>query len=319
MKVLVPLNTLDHLNDYVEAGAREFYLGFYDNSWTEKFGHYADINRLTGFYKSANPNSFEEILELIPKIRSLNTSVYVTFNSSLYSEEQIQYIRHYFEKLKEVNIDGVIVSCMELVKLAKQLDVPCVASTICGIYNSDIAIEYFNAGAKRLILPRDLNTQEILSIVNNVPDAEFEVFMMRNGCVFSDSNCLGLHRLENCAICANLAGSVHDMYIRNSHESHRNQAQDNDRIYTEEFHKNTCGLCSIYDFVKAGIHAGKIVGRSDDWEYICKDINLVYENEKIAKKCTTREEYFKKMKYPEDKEMMCNNGLTCYYPELRFS
>lgn len=60
MNVLVPLNNISHIDDYIEAGAKEFYIGFYDEAWWEKFGEYADINRLTGFKKDANPYSFEE-------------------------------------------------------------------------------------------------------------------------------------------------------------------------------------------------------------------------------------------------------------------
>lgn len=68
MNVLVPLNNTEHLSDYIEAGANEFYIGFYDQKWLDKFGDYMDINRLTGFGISANPYSFTDVLSLIPTI-----------------------------------------------------------------------------------------------------------------------------------------------------------------------------------------------------------------------------------------------------------
>lgn len=220
--------------------------------------------------------------------------------------------------MKKVDVDGVIVSNMELVELAKRCGIESVASTICGIYNSDIAKMYYEAGAKRLILPRDLSTEEIVEITKNVPEAEYEVFMMRNGCGFSDGYCLGFHRSETCAICGSLAKAGHNLYVKNGNFDSINEAELNDTLFTRNFHKFACGLCSIYDFVKAGITAAKIVGRSDDWEYVCKDIQYVYENEKIARKCESREEYLEKMVFPEDRREMCKLGLSCYYPEVRF-
>ncbi|MDO5520447.1 MAG: U32 family peptidase [bacterium] len=319
MNVLVPLNNLEHLSEYISAGASEFYIGFYDEAWKKKFGEYMDINRLSGFGKEANPYSFKEVLSLIPRIKEQGQMIYVTFNASIYSEEQLGEIKNYFLELKKTRVDGVIVSCMELVLLAKECGINSVASTICGIYNSDLARIYYKAGAKRLILPRDLSTEEVCNIAAAVPEAEYEVFMMRNGCSFSDSNCLGFHRTETCAICGSLAKAGHDLHLRKENFHSVNNAELNDELYTNQFHKYTCGLCSIYDFVKSGISAAKIVGRSDDWEYICKDISYVYENERIAKQCKTREEYLEKMIFPEGRKEMCKLGLSCYYPEVRFS
>ena len=318
MNVLVPLNNLDHLTQYVEAGAREFYIGFYCDAWTEQFGAYADLNRLSGYEKEANTYSFEEILAMVPKVKETGSSIYITFNSSVYSEEQVQYMRRYFEQLKQVGVDGVIVSCIELVTLAKECGVDSVASTICGIYNSDIARFYYEAGARRLILPRDLSIEEVCSIMQAVPEVEYEVFMMRNGCTFSDANCLGLHRLKNCAICASLRKGLHELYMKNKQKGHQEEVKENDRLFTKEFHKYSCGLCSIYDFVKVGVKAGKIVGRTDDWEDVCRDIRLVCENVQIAKNCETKEAYLEAMVRGEYENGICEDGMSCYYPEVRF-
>ena len=54
---------------YIAAGAGEFYIGFYDNAWWERFGEYADINRMSGFKKDANPYSLEEVGEIIKNVK----------------------------------------------------------------------------------------------------------------------------------------------------------------------------------------------------------------------------------------------------------
>lgn len=318
MRALVPLNNREHIDDYITAGAGEFYIGFYDEKWYERFGEYADINRLTGFKKDANPYNFEEMCDIIKLIKQKGKLIYVTFNATLYSVQQLHVIQDYMKQLKEVQVDGVIVSCNELVEMAARMGVNAVVSTIAGIYNSDIVKFYKELGAKRIILPRDLSTHEIQMITEKVPDMEYEIFMMRNGCRFSDGHCLGFHRLEMPSICSFIGRAERRVILEEENFKNRHDAELNDMIYTDSFHSNACGLCGIYRFVKMGITAGKIVGRSDEWQYICRDIAAIRDNVEIAKACSSEEEYLEKMLMPQDKAKLCKLGLNCYYPEVRF-
>ncbi len=318
MNVLVPLNNAEHVVDYINAGAGEFYMGFYDREWNEKFGEYADINRLTGFREKANPYDFEMVLQFIQKMKEKQRPLYITFNASCYSKEAFQYLEQYFVRLKDANVDGVIVSCVELVNLAKAIGIPSVISTIAGIYNSDMARFYADHGTKRIILPRDLSLSEIESITKNVPDMEYEVFMMRNGCAFSDSNCLGMHRTEMCSICSSITKADNEILVKDDNFANRHAAELNNMIYNQYFHNAACGLCSIYRFLQMGIVAGKIVGRSDDWEGVCRDIEYIRENVGIARSCKDEEEYLRRMVFPKDRNQVCKLGLSCYYPEVRF-
>ncbi len=318
MRALVPLNNVEHIDDYIRCGAGEFYMGFHDEAWTKAFGDFADINRMSGYKKATNPYTLEEALEIIKHIKAKGKLIYITFNSSIYSEEQYTFLRKYMEILKSVDIDGVIVSSIELVSLAKEVGVPSVVSTIAGVYNREIAKFYAERGAKRIILPRDLSTDEIEQIVKAVPEVEYEVFMMRNGCAFSDANCLGMHRSEMCSICGSLMYAEKELLMEKPDFHNQNAVELNNMIYTNSFHKFACGLCSIYRFVKLGITAGKIVGRSDEWQNICKDIAYMRDNIELAKKCESEAEYLEKMILPEDRQVMCKLGLSCYYPEIRY-
>lgn len=318
MKILVPLNNMEHIDDYIAAGAGEFYIGFYDEEWTSKFGDFADINRMSGFKENANPFSLEEVIEIISKVKEKGMLIYVTFNSSIYSEEQLNEIKKYFIALKEGGADGVIVSCIELVEIAYKLELPAVVSTISGVYNTQIARFYKDKGTKRIIIPRDLSVDEIETIVKEVPEVEYEVFMMRNGCMFSDANCLGMHRNESCSICGSLVSVDSQIRIKDNNFKKRHNIELNDLIYTKSFHEYACGLCSIYRFVKMNITAFKIVGRTDEWKNICSDIRYVKQNIDIAQSCKTQEEFLERMQLPEESRRMCKLGLSCYYPEMRF-
>ena len=318
MKALVPFNHVEDFKGYKKAGAKEFYIGFWDPEWYKRFGEYADLNRLSGFKNMANCNTFEEILPIIKKVKATNLTIYVTFNSSIYSEEQLNYIQRYMTPLREAGVDGIIVSCAELVTMAKKFNLNAVISTIAGVYNSDIARYYENLGAKRIILPRDLSIKDIELIVNKVPNMEYEVFMMRNGCVFSDANCLGLHRREKVAICTTLGNSTCEITSLKEGTTVEEDMELNHMLYHKEFHSSACGLCSIYRFVKLGITAGKIVGRAENYEDICKDIRLMCDNVEIAKTCTSEKEYLERMILPFSSTELCSRGLNCYYPEIKF-
>lgn len=320
MEILVPLNNASCLNAYLEAGAREFYMGFYDEEWNHDFGEYSDINRMSGFKEKANANTLEDILRIIDRVKSRGAYAYITFNSSAYSGRELERIEKYLDKLEGMKPDGIIISTPELAKIVKAHNLPFVVSTIAGIYNSDIASFYKELGAKRVILPRDLRILEIAKIIRTNPDLEYEIFLMRNGCKFSDSNCLGFHRKEMCSICANLDRAENRVLLTKEFENFtdRSNMEYTDYLLKNEFHNYACGLCAIYDFIKLNINAGKVVGRSDDCESVCEDIRLIGKNIEIAKKSSSREEYFEKMLFPDERKYMCTNGMACYYPETRF-
>lgn len=318
MNVLVPVNNFEHIDDYISSGATEFYMGFHDNKWQEKFGPYADINRLTGYRSDANPFSFQELLELIPEIQKRGGTVYITFNSSMYSGEQLEYMEGYMDPLKEIGVDGVIVSCPELMTICKAHGLFCVASTIAGCYNRDIVEFYKQAGAGRVILPRDVTLEDMKKITDAHKDLEYEVFMMKCGCMFSDSNCLGMHRNEMCSFCLSLREAHNDIVMEDGAFSQQSAAELNNQLYQQWFHYYSCGLCAIYHFLSMNITAGKIVGRGESWENICREIQLVRQNITIAVQCSSNEEYLEKMVIPGDKRERCKMGLSCYYPEVRF-
>ena len=320
MEILVPLNNPECLEDYIQAGAREFYFGFYDEEWNSRFGEYSDINRMSGYKKLANANTFEDINNLIENIRKKNADSYITFNSASYSNDELKKLEEYIEAVSTNKPDGIIVSSPELALLVKKYDIPVVISTIAGVYNSDIASFYNGLRVKRIILPRDLRLEEIEDIIAHNRQLEYEIFIMRNGCKFSDSNCLGFHRKEMCSICANLDRATDEIILAKECENFENRSniEYTDMLLKNDFHNYACGMCAIYDFVKMNVNAGKVVGRSDDCQSVCEDIRLISANIELAKKCSTKEEYLCQMNFPEDRSVMCTNGMSCYYPEVRF-
>ncbi len=319
MKILVPLNSEEHIEEYIKAGADELYVGFYDREWFENFGEYADINRMSGFKAKANRYDFSQMLHLAKKIKEFGKSAFITMNANCYSKPQIEFMKeNYFPQIKEAGVDGLICSDIHLMREAAEAGIATVASTMCAIYNSDIARYYYEAGTRRMILPRDLSLDEIEDVCNSFRDVEYEVFFMRNGCVFADCYCLGMHRGECGATCAFIRSHPKETITDYKGFDENHAVNLNDHLYNEVFHRETCGMCALYRMKMMRISSLKIVGRSDQHEAVCKDIRLAKRNIQIAEQASSEKEYLDNMLLPDNAKRKCLSGLSCYYPEVRF-
>lgn len=319
MKILTPLNDLDHLDTLIDAGAGEFYIGFHDPAWETAFGQYADINRMSGFGQAANQYNFKEILHIAEIASQANVGIYITLNANGYSSSQIEFMcENYLPALSKAGISGVIVSDEIIAQVVRSFGIEPVASTMCGIYNADIATAYEKVGVRRMILPRDLSLQEIDDITSLFPCVEFEVFFMRNGCVFSDSHCLGMHRKEYGGICSTLKRGKKEFFQANSSFQKRHDLYLNDYLYNNFYHSNACGMCALYRMRKMNVSSLKIVGRADSPYKICRDVELTRHNLHVAECAGSEDEYLRKMRWPENSVKTCMLGFSCYYPEIRF-
>ena len=317
MYPLVPVNDRAYLERYACAGGEEFYIGFHDAAWHERFGDVADLNRMTGFQRQANPYSFEDVLNIVDEVCNLGKRLYVTFNANVYSQEQLDFLFGYFERLHAAGAAGVIVSVPEAVEPAADSGLAVVASTMCGIYNADIARFYRDLGCTRVIVPRDMGLSEIEALVEAVPEVEYEVFLMRNGCVFADSYCLGRHFQDRNALCWDVRHADREFYTMGRDRGLSQAARENNETYGR-FHHTACGLCAVYRLEQAGVAAAKIVGRSDDSACILRDIQAIVANVDIARTCADEQEYLARMQVPPERAVACADSLSCYYPEVRF-
>lgn len=326
MAALVPLNNADALPRLHDAGVEEIYVGFHDEAWEERFGN-AELNRMSGFGREANPFDFNRMCELIALASDMGMRTFVCFNATSYSVEQIEHVRKaYLFRLAKAGAQGVILSSQALVAAGREAGLQIVMSTIAGVLNASIARYYRDLGVGRLILPRELSVAEIEGIVQMVPELEYEVFLMRNGCMFSDSHCVGCHRKGNpslcmslrtgeCSIAASAAAQASEQSVEL--EGFLERARYNEWLLNAHYHKRTCGLCALWRFEQLGIAAYKVVGRGDDVDDLIADAGLVVRNAALARACATEAEYFERMELPREPETLCGmNGLSCYYPEV---
>jgi len=316
MKILVPLNDASMASHLRELGADEFYMGFYDRAWTRRFGERADVNRMSGFGPRANRYSFEECCEVIAALRG--APVYVTLNAAHYTSQQVTMQRVYLRELAQAGAAGAIVSTPAQVVAAREAGLAAVASTMCGIYNAQSAQTYIDLGASRIILPRDLTLRDIELIMERASGVEYEAFLMRNGCIFSDSSCLGLHTPLHGSTCGAVRTCEREVLLARDDFAARHDAELADHLYSRAFHHNACGMCAAWRLARLGIASAKVVGRADDVDSLARDVALVRRNLQIAQLCEREADYLRRMELPAGASELCRLGFSCYYPEVRW-
>ncbi len=318
MKLLIPVVSAE---DVVKCSAlskdAEYYMGISLDGWSKRFGIHDDLNRMSEFRSTANMNGFEAVKHVCDV--ACQHDVYVTINAGCYSREQLDYLDEVVMRLADAGVTGIIAGDLYVVDIIKKHQLKAVASTMIGVYNADIAAFCCDIGFDRLILPRDLTIGEIADIVKSVPGVEYECFLMRNGCRYSDSNCLGRHSDRYGAVCTYLDRSKTAFCSTEpldfiEHE----EILFNHLAFSQVYQKQACGMCAIWDLVENGITAGKIVGRADGFDSIAKDIICAEENIEISCRCDSRHEYLMQMKMPYNYDSICYRGCNCYYPEIRF-
>ena len=321
MTALVPLNNPDALPRLKEAGVGEVYVGFHDDGWTRRFGD-AELNRMSGFGREANPFDFAQMCAQLSRAREAGMRGFVCFNATSYTPEQNDFIADaYLPRLRDAGCHGVILSSQALIGAAREQGLAVTVSTIAGAYNSRLVAHYRDRGATRIIVPRDLSIEEIAEIMREAPGIEYEVFLMRNGCLFSDSHCLGCHRLGHPSLCRSLRSGAWTVFPQSeeaTREGFLERAWNNEQVLNDKYHRRTCGLCALWRFEQLGVAAYKVVGRGDDVDDLCLDAALVTRNAALARSCATEAEYLTQMELPRDPATLCGTrGLSCYYPEVR--
>lgn len=301
MNIMVPVSSKDMVEELCIAGADELYVGIYDERWTRIFGNYEEINRMSSFGKRANV-TINECKEIIERVHSYGKKVYITFNSAVYTEKQTEYIMSLIEKNNFDKSDGFIISDLGLILKMKKSQYNIILSTMAGLYNSQIIRFYNDMGIQRMIIPRDVQLNNIITLVQKFPQIDFEVFIMRNGCKYADSNCMSYHGRKYGSMCSCIDRQNDSLiFLDESMDAQwRREVYDNNMLFTRLFHKKACGLCYVKKLQDIGVATVKVVGRADAEMEVLNDIRSIK----------------KLIENDVDEPISYNNcwyGLNCYY------
>ncbi len=220
-------------------------------------------------------NALNEAVEYVHKH---NKKIYVTVNSFTKNKE-IEPLKDYSKMLYETGVDAVIVSDLGAIATIKEAapDLEVHISTQANCCNYMAANTYYNLGAKRIVLAREMTIDEIGELHAKIPaDLELEAFVHGAMCMAYSGRCLISSFLNdrsgNRGECTQPCRWSYYLMERN---------RPNEFYKVEEYPEHTAILSShdmkavsfLDELKNAGVDSFKIEGRMKTEYYVAHVVN----------------------------------------------
>lgn len=176
LELLAPAGGFEQLEAAINFGADAVYLGL------ENFSMRA---RAKNF-------SYDELKKAVEFCHKFGILVYVTINTMI-KEGDLKALQEALEATEQTRADAVIVGDLAALVLTKKFapSSKIHVSTQASVANSVSAKSFYDMGASRVVLARELQLSEIANIIQNSPrDLEFEVFAHGAQCMAESGRCL---------------------------------------------------------------------------------------------------------------------------------
>ena len=256
-ELLIPASSLEVLKIAVVFGADAVYIG------GEAFGLRAKAKNFTK----------EEMAEGIAFAHEHGVKVYVTANILAHNGD-LEGVRKYFEELKELKPDSLIIADPGVFMIAKEVcpEIERHISTQANNTNYGTYMFWYAQGAKRVVSARELSLQEIKDIRSNIPDdLEIETFIHGAMCISYSGRCL----LSNYLVGrdANQGACTHPCRWKYSIVEEKRPGEympvfENERGTYIFNSKDLCMIEHIPELFDAGIDSFKIEGRMKTALYV---------------------------------------------------
>ena len=256
-ELLVPASSLEVLKTAVRYGADAVYIG------GEVFGLRAKAKNFT----------IEEMREGVEFAHQHGVKVYVTANILAHNAD-IEPVRVYFNDLKKVNPDALIISDPAIFTIAKEIlpDIELHISTQANNTNYGTYNFWYKLGAKRVVSARELSIKEIKEIRENIPaDMEIETFIHGAMCISYSGRCLlssfMTGRDANKGACTHPCRWKYAV-VEESRPGQYMPVFENERGTYIFNSKDLCMIEHIPELIDAGIDSFKIEGRMKTALYV---------------------------------------------------
>ena len=192
----IGVNSIEKLKKIKSKNIANIYCGYVDTfsrkKWLEVFGIVNKRGEKTSICGRKQFKAFA--LEAEKK----NINIFVTFNGT-YIPEQYNWIMKAIDFVSSFkSVKGIIVTDIGLLLRLKKINYKkeIIISTISTVFNSSSVSFFKQFGIKRIVLDRQLKTDEVLSILNAHKDMDFEIFVTFANCLFVDGFCSLVHTME---------------------------------------------------------------------------------------------------------------------------
>ncbi|MCR5703087.1 MAG: U32 family peptidase [Eubacterium sp.] len=256
-ELLIPASSLEVLKTAVRYGANAVYIG----------------GEVFGLRAKAKNFSLEEMKEGVKYAHAHQVKVYVTANILAHNAD-IEPVKAYFNDLKEVGPDALIISDPAIFTIAKEIlpEMELHISTQANNTNYGTYNFWYGLGAKRVVSARELTMAEIKEIRNNIPeDMEIETFVHGAMCISYSGRCLlssfMAGRDANKGACTHPCRWKYAV-MEESRPGEYMPIEENERGTYIFNSKDLCMIEHIPELVDAGIDSFKIEGRMKTALYV---------------------------------------------------
>lgn len=262
MELLAPAGDMERLESAIAFGADAVYLAG------------------TEFGMRAAPSNFtmEQLETAVQMAHSKGVRVHMTCNT-LPRGDELDRLPALLSHAQDIGIDAFIAADLGVMALAKQHapKVDLHVSTQAGVVNHETANVFYNMGAARVVLARELSLEEIAALRAKTPkELEIEAFVHGSMCVSFSGRCLLSNymtgRDANRGDCAQPCRWKYHLVEEKRPGEYYPVVEDEQGTYI----MNSRDLCMIHhvpELIKAGITSMKIEGRAKSAYYVAVTTN----------------------------------------------
>ncbi len=256
-ELLIPAGGMETLKVAVNYGADAVYMG------GSRFGLRAKADNFT----------YEEMKSAVEYAHAHNVKVYVTVNVFAHNED-IEGLKAYFEEIRNIGIDAVLIADPGVFSLARQImpEMEIHISTQANNTNYMTYRFWYDMGVKRVVCARELSLREIKEIRQNIPDdLEIEAFVHGAMCISYSGRCLLSNyftgRDANKGACTHPCRWKYAVMEETRPGEYLPVEEDERGTYIFNS-KDLCMIDHIPDLVDAGIQSLKVEGRMKTSLYV---------------------------------------------------
>ncbi len=292
-ELLAPAGNYEKLVTALHYGADAVYMGF------------------SGFSLRAKADNFtpEELEAAAALVREKGKRLYITINIFPHNRD-VSLIKDHLAYLKKISPDALIISDPGIVELATEIapEIPIHISTQANITNYRAAMFWEKAGAKRLVLSRELSIEEISEIREKV-SIELECFVHGAICISYSGRCymssFMANRSANRGACTNTCRWDYTL-MEEQRPGGYYPVYENDRGTYVLSSKDLCMIEHLDKLADAGVNSFKIEGRMKGINYLAGVVKTYREavNTLTERPYTTSEQWLKEL------SMFSSRGYT---------
>nr|MBC8416534.1 U32 family peptidase [Candidatus Cloacimonadota bacterium] len=276
MELLSPAGDLHKLKYAVLYGADAVYTA------GTQFGLRAKSGNLTR----------EELKQAVEFCHNKKKNIYITVNIFAHNKD-IDELLDYLQFLQSIGVDAFIISDPGIFSLAREFapEIPIHISTQANVTSWKSAEFWFQQGAKRIILSRELSISEIKKIRKKVPGIELEMFVHGAMCISYSGRCLLSsflnNRSANQGYCTQPCRWEYGLAEKTRPNEFFSLDEDEYGTYIMNS-KDLCLVERLKEIIDAGLDSIKIEGRMKSLYYVAnvtrtykKVVKLISENKEV--------------------------------------